>query len=298
MISRRSFLRLAGATAVAGVGLSSYAFAIEPHFRLLATPYRLTPPGWQAGQRPLRIAVLADLHVCDPWMPLSRIARIVEATNRLNPDLVVLLGDYVNTMERIGAADIPPAEWARLLGGLKAPLGVRAVLGNHDWWADIAAVRNGLVDNGIPVMENAVELIKPEGGPRFWLAGLGDQLAEKTVRGHYVGRDDLPGTLARVGDDEPVILLAHEPDIFPTVPSRVSLTISGHTHGGQVDLPLAGRLVVPSAYGDRYAYGHIVEEGRNLVVSGGLGCTGLPVRYGVPPEIVLIELGGGEPAVG
>ena len=86
--------------------------------------------------------------------------------------------------------------------------------------------------------------------------------------------------------------MAHEPDIFPQVPERVALTISGHTHGGQVDLPFIGRLVVPSAYGQRYAYGHVVENGRNLIVSGGLGLSVLPVRLGVPPEIVLIEIGG------
>jgi predicted MPP superfamily phosphohydrolase len=103
--------------------------------------------------------------------------------------------------------------------------------------------------------------------------------------------DDLPGTLAKVKGREPLILLAHEPDIFPTVTDRASLTICGHTHGGQVALPFIGRPIVPSRYGERYAYGHIVEEGRHLIVSGGLGCSGIPVRFGVPPEIVVIDIG-------
>ena len=89
------------------------------------------------------------------------------------------------------------------------------------------------------------------------------------------------------------MLAAHEPDIFPKVPARVSLTLAGHTHGGQVALPVVGRMIVPSAYGQRYAYGHVVEDGRHLIVSGGLGCSMIPVRFGVPPEVVVIDLGGG-----
>lgn len=105
-----------------------------------------------------------------------------------------------------------------------------------------------------------------------------------------MGVDDLGGTLAKVTDKAPIVLLAHEPDIFPSVPARVALTLSGHTHGGQVRL-LGYSPVVPSRFGNRYAYGHIVEQDRHLVVSGGLGCSGLPVRFGVPPEIVFLELG-------
>jgi uncharacterized protein len=141
-------------------------------------------------------------------------------------------------------------------------------------------------------------------GAPFWIAGLGDQWAfwprgdrappHKMSR--YQGVDDLAGTLAQVTDDAPVVLMAHEPDIFPKVPDRVSLTVSGHTHGGQITL--AGYApVVPSRYGRRYVYGHIREQGRDLIVSGGLGCSGVPVRFGVPPEIVVIELGPEPPQV-
>jgi predicted MPP superfamily phosphohydrolase len=292
MLSRRGFLKLTGFAALSGVGLSSYAVAIEPRFRLGVTPYRLTPPGWPEGAPPIRIAAIADPHACDPWMPLSRIEEIVEVTNRLQPDLIVLLGDYVAGMQRFRTGIVSAAAWGGAFGRLRAPLGVRAILGNHDWWTDPEEVRAALGDNGIPVMENHVELMEPEGGPAFWLAGLGDQLARYVRPGVFAGIDDLPGTLAKVSDDRPVVLLAHEPDIFPKVPGRVSLTLAGHTHGGQVNLPLIGRPVVPSAYGDRYAYGHIVEDGRNLIVSGGLGCSIMPVRFRVPPEVVLIELGG------
>jgi predicted MPP superfamily phosphohydrolase len=149
---------------------------------------------------------------------------------------------------------------------------------------------------GIPVLENrAVRLDK--GGQPFWVAGLGDQIAFLGARGpgRHDGVDDLAGTLAQVRDDAPVILLAHEPDIFPRVPERVALTLSGHTHGGQVRL-FGYSPMVPSKFGNRFAYGHVVEEGRHLIVSGGLGTSILPVRFGVPPEIVLIELGAGATA--
>ena len=294
MLSRRSFLKLAGFTALAGLGLSSYAFAIEPRFRLVVTRYRFTPPGWPTGERPLRVAVIADPHACDPWMPASRLNEIVDVTNGLKPDLTVLLGDFIGGLRRFRTAEVPATVWGAAYGRLQAPLGVHSILGNHDWWTDVDLVRSTLHDNGIPVMENTVELIRPSSGPAFWLAGLGDQLAHRVGRGRFVGVDDLPGTLAQVNDDRPVILLAHEPDIFTKVPDRVSLTLSGHTHGGQVNLPFIGRPIVPSAYGDRFAYGHIVEENRHLIVSGGLGCSMLPVRFGVPPEIVLVELGGSD----
>jgi predicted MPP superfamily phosphohydrolase len=97
--------------------------------------------------------------------------------------------------------------------------------------------------------------------------------------------------LAKVTTDDPVILLVHEPDIFPVVPDRVALTLAGHTHGGQIRVPLIWPAFVPSMYGARFAYGHVVEQGRHLIVSGGLGCTKIPARLGVPPEIVHITLG-------
>jgi predicted MPP superfamily phosphohydrolase len=292
VLTRRSFLTLALAGGVSSLGLSSYAFAIEPRFRLDVTRYRLRPKGFPVLDRPIRIAAVADIHACDPWMPLSRIEEIVDVTNGLQPDLVVLLGDFMAGLQRFRFDAVAPAEWGRLLGGLKAPLGVRAILGNHDWWTDVEAARAALVDNHIPVYENDIEMIRPANGPPFWLAGLGDQLAYHIGHRQFRGVDDLPGTLARVSDDNvPVVLLAHEPDIFPLVPERVALTLSGHTHGGQVNLPLIGRPVVPSAFGQRYAYGHVVENDRHLIVSGGLGCSGIPVRFGVPPEVVLVELG-------
>ena len=300
MISRRTFLKSIGALFISGLGLGSYAFGIEPVLRMNLTRYRLTPPRWPRDFK-LKMAILADIHACKPWMTAERVQHIVETTNALEADIILLLGDYVSGM-RFVTEYVHPSEWSSALSGLKAPLGVHSILGNHDWWEDKTAqklkrgptiARKALEEVGIPVYENDAVRLEKDGRP-FWLAGLGDQVAflyrNRLGQRRLRGIDDLPGTLRQVSDDAPVILLAHEPDIFPQVPERVSLTLSGHTHGGQVRL-FGFSPVVPSQYGNRFAYGHIVEDNRHLIVSGGLGMSIMPVRFGSPPEIVMIELG-------
>ncbi len=298
-ISRRRFLKAVGLSGAGMVGLSSYGLAIEPGYRLNVTRYRVSPPNWTPGLN-LSVGVIADVHAGGPLMPAERIRAIAERTNALNPDIIVLLGDFAAS-HKLKTRSVAPEEWAEALSVLKAPLGVHAILGNHDWWDDLAAqrTRRGPVMGrrmlerfGIPVYENdAVRLEKDRHA--FWLAGLGDQLAfKRRRRRHRQGRkgvDDLPGTLAKITDEAPVVLLAHEPDIFPRVPDRVSLTLSGHTHGGQVRL-FGYSPRVPSRFGNRFAYGHIVEDNRHLIVSGGLGCSILPVRIGVPPEVVMVDV--------
>lgn len=274
--------------------MSVYGFLIEPMFRLRIRRWQISPRGWTAG--PLKIAVVSDLHVGEPWLSLKRLEQVVARTNALGADLIVMLGD-LPAGHRFVKKSVPTDKIAKALAGLKAPLGVHAVLGNHDWWTDRAAQARGqgpcaiaaeLAAAGLGVLQNrAIKIKRPEGA--FWLAGLDDQLAIDIGRGRFRGLDDLPGTLAQITDDAPAILLAHEPDIFPQVPDRISLTLSGHTHGGQVRL-FGYSPIVPSAYGNRFAYGHIREDGRDLVVSGGIGCSILPVRLGVVPEITIIEL--------
>jgi len=128
-------------------------------------------------------------------------------------------------------------------------------------------------------------------GIAFWMMGLADQMAHRVARGRFIGRDDLDGTLASVTDDAPAILLAHEPFIFPRVPERVSLTLCGHTHGGQVDLPIIGNPFLRKRLPREHVYGHVNEGGRNMIVSAGLGVSIIPARFMRPPEIVLVTLG-------
>lgn len=318
MFTRRLFLKGLGMTFFGAISAPAYAIGVEP-FSLRVRRYRVTPPRWPKDLK-LTAAILADPHICDPWMGLERVRFLVERTNALKPDIVLLLGDYIAD-HKWQHDPVPEQAWADLFGGLSAPLGIHAVLGNHDWWADRDAQLAGagptrygqaLLNAGINLYQNrAVRLQKD--GKAFWLAGLDDQLAlypiKRINRPHWRGLDDLSATLAQVTDNAPVLLMAHEPDIFAEVPSRVSLTLSGHTHGGQVNW-FGYRPALSGKHERKYVYGHIVEtegtrlqrhlraesEPRHLIVSGGLGCSLFPVRFGVPPEITLVELGGGTSA--
>jgi uncharacterized protein len=290
-LTRRGLLTTGlGLTAIAGlVPASTGAYAVvEAAHDLLITRYRPAPPNWPATQR-LSITVIADLHAGGPNMGMARVEQVVDAANALGSDLVVVLGDYFATHRFVTEA-VPPRAWAAELARLKAPLGVYSILGNHDWWYGLGEVRRAFAAVHLPLMENDAVLLG-EPGHRFWLAGLGDQLAHPLGRGEYIGADDLPGTLAKVTTADPVILLVHEPDIFVVVPPRVALTLAGHTHGGQIKFPGMAPLWTPSHYGPRFAYGHIVERDRHMIVSGGLGTSVVPMRLGVPPEILHIQLG-------
>lgn len=295
MFTRRGFFKLIGRLALLGAGFSTYAFAIEPGFMLRTQHYALTPPRWSPGLK-LRLVLLADPHLVEPHMPLSRWEKIIARANALDGDLILLMGDYV-AGHRFRTGTVALTDIARAATALKAPLGVHAIIGNHDWWEDPEAQSRGrgptaaqlaLEANGIPVLVNrAVRLVKD--GLPFWLTGTDSIVAIKLLM-RYDSRANLNDTLAQVTDDAPVIHLAHEPDLFTKIPERVSLTLSGHTHGGQVRI-FGWSPVTPSAFGNRFAYGHVVEDGRHLIVSGGLGCSILPIRFGVPPEITVVDLG-------
>lgn len=299
ILTRRALLGGATGLILAGTSTAAYATVVEPGLRLTVAEYRPTLPRWPASH-PLNIAVLSDLHAGEPWMTLARVERIVETANALRPDLIVILGDYAAN-HRFMTRALAHRDVARTLARLNAPLGVHAILGNHDWWDDPEAVKSrgakrpawdrALQDAGIPVMENSATRIQHRGQP-FWLLGLGDHWAFRGgPDGRYHGVGDLDATLALVQDETPAILLTHEPDIFTRVPDRVALTLAGHTHGGQVRI-FGYSPSIPSEYGDRFAYGHIVEDGRHMIVSGGLGMSVYPIRFGVPPEITMVRLGG------
>lgn len=296
LLTRRTFM-LAGAM-LGATGLGSWAFALEPGYMLNVTNYRVTPAGWPANLR-LKAVVIADVHACEPWMSVQRIRRICEVANELKPDVIFLLGDYQAGM-RMVTAPVHPEEWGEAMSVLKAPLGVYGVLGNHDIWHgllpgikgdDGATVARTLTHASVRVLDNdAVRLTK--NGTNFWVAGLADQMRDwDRARRRWVGFDDLDGTLKLVNDSAPVILLAHEPFIFPRVPNRVALTLCGHTHGGQVMLPFIGNPLLLRRIKAAYAYGHVVEDDRHMIVSAGLGTSIIPARFMRPPEIVQIDLG-------
>jgi predicted MPP superfamily phosphohydrolase len=270
------------------VVLAAWALWLEPS-SLTVQRVSLATPKWHAEHADMKIAVLTDLHVGAPHMGLNQLRRVVERTNAEAPEIVLLLGDFViggpkdeGGMEGgvVGGTFVEPEPIAAELKNLRAPLGVFAVLGNHDWWYDGERVTRALQGAGIVVLENRAVRVE-RGGRGFWLAGVADL---------WTRTPDIAGTLRQVEGDDPVLLITHNPDIFPDVPPRVSLTIAGHTHGGQVNLPFIGRPVVPSKFKQRYAMGHVVEGGRHLFVSGGVGTSIVPIRFRVPPEIVILKL--------
>ena len=296
MITRREFFRFTGRLAALGAAIGTYGFVIEPGFLMRTQYYAFTPPHWTPSLK-LRLVLLADPHLVEPHMPLSRWQRIIASANELEGDLILLMGDYVaGHIFRTGTVSVVDA--AKAAAALKAPRGVFGINGNHDWWEDLDAQRRGsgpplaeiaMQDNGIPVLSNNAVLLNKDGLP-FWLSGTDSTVAIKKGRGRFESRADLDGTLKQINSDAPIIHLAHEPDLFTEIPDRVSLTLSGHTHGGQVRL-FGWSPVTPSEFGNRFAYGHIIEGGRHLVVSGGLGCSMIPVRFGMPPEITVLDLG-------
>ena len=260
------------------LGLAIWAFWIEPA-SLAVREYDLHLPRWPPELAGLRVAALSDFHVGSPYNGIDKLQQIVALTNRSDPDLGVLLGDFV-VHGVVGGERIPPGRIAPVLSNLEAPLGVWAVLGNHDWWYSFDGVRKPLSMQGIQVLEDqAAEISSP--GSTFWLAGIGDA---------WAGNPDIGAALESVPHDAPLLAITHNPDIFSDMPDRVSLTVAGHTHGGQVALPLLGRPLVPSVHGQRYAAGWIVEEERHLFVTPGLGTSIMPVRFLVPPEISILKL--------
>jgi uncharacterized protein len=261
------------AALAAGAGLV-WAGWIEPR-RLVTVRRTLELPAWPAALDGLRLGVLSDIHAGAPHAGVDAIARAVARLNEEAPDVMLLLGDFIDAHVLWGGR-IAPELIARELAALRAPLGAYAVLGNHDWKQAGDRMWRALANAGIDVLENRAAAVGD-----FHVAGLAD------VR---LRRPDLPSALAGVPADAPVILLAHDPDVFPFVPDRVALTLAGHLHGGQIAIPVVRRPAIPSRYGERYVRGHVVEDGRHLYVSSGLGTSGLPLRFLAPPEVVVLEL--------
>lgn len=275
VIGLRKFLTLASLCAL---GLGLWAFWLEPA-SLYNEDHELTLPGWPKSCDGLRVAVLADLHVGSPFNGIDKLEQIVDLTLKAKPDLILLAGDYV-IHGVVGGKFVEPETIAKGLQRLAAPLGVFAVLGNHDQRQGAEEIRTAMESHGIKVLDDdSIPLRLAE--CRIWLAGLSDL---------WTGERAYQAALAKIPQGEATIAFTHNPDAFAGLPKPVSLTIAGHTHGGQVRLPLLGRLVVPSDYGERYAIGHVVENGRHLFVSPGLGTSIFPVRFLVPPEVSVLTL--------
>jgi len=261
----------------AGCGLAGYSYSEARRDPVVRTA-RVALPGWPAGAAPVRVVLLSDLHIGTAAMDAARLERIVGQVNALGPDLVVIAGDFIyghaaNSAARIGAPMVAP------LSRLRAPLGVIAALGNHDHWTGGAAVRGLLERAGVTVIENGAT----ERGP----------LAIGVVGDDFSRHADLAATLRAMAKLPGArIVLTHSPDIAPRLPADVALLLAGHTHCGQVVLPVYGPVSEVSRFGARYRCGLRREPGRTVVTTAGLGTSGGPFRLGAPPDLWLLTLGG------
>jgi predicted MPP superfamily phosphohydrolase len=257
-------------------GLGLYAFWLEPS-SLRLTRYEMDAP--IPALRGLKVAVIADLHAGSNYIGKDKIDRVVAMTNAAHPDLILLAGDYVSGVDHVwGGPHVSVKSIALHLKPLKAPLGVHAVLGNHDNWSDPARIAAALRAVGIDVLTNARQVLATPRGPLV-LVGIGDWASDAA---------DPARALAGLAPDARALCLTHSPDVFAHLPPVCAFTIAGHTHGGQVRLPLVGRLVTGSRHGQRYVAGLVRARGRAMFVSTGIGTSILPVRFGVPPEISLL----------
>ena len=256
----------------AGAALAAWALLIEPR-RLVVRRREVEIDGWPA---PMTVACVSDLHAGAPQVQDRRIRRVLERVQELDADLVAVLGDLVDPLHNLSTR-VPPHVVAARLSKLRAPLGVLVVLGNHDWVGEGEWMLRALQAARLTVLED--EAVQLANG--VWVAGLADART----------RDPDPvRALAKPPLHEPLLVLSHDPDLFPALPDRPLLCLSGHTHGGQVNLPFLRDLATPSRHGFRYGRGLVREGRKTLFVTSGVGTSGWPVRFLRPPEIVLLTV--------
>lgn len=277
-LTRRGFLRatlqVTAASSFLAVAGAGYAVKIEPRW-LRVERRTLRLPRLPAAFDGFTLAQISDLHFGHAVDP-DYLMAACEQTTALKPDAIAVTGDFVSQL-RGGEADLVTAAVSRL----QAPAGVLAVLGNHDWWNSATTVRNAVQRGGGTLLTNASLALRRDSA-QIHLAGVDDI---------WENQHDLNAALSAVPAGEPVVLLAHEPDYADTVATdgRVDLMLSGHSHGGQVRLPLRGAPVLPWL-GQRYPSGLYQIGALQLYTNRGLGTSELAVRFNCPPEITFFTL--------
>lgn len=272
MFCMRRLLAILATLAFLGAGFLGWCFR-EATSDPVVRRAEVAMPGLE---RPVTIALLSDIHVGTAAMGPKRLGRIVAQVNALKPDLVVIAGDFIFGHDPKGAAKLGPA-MVGPLRELRAPLGVAAVLGNHDYWTGPQAVRVQLARAGVTVLENSAVSRGPVA-----LGGISDD---------FSGHADVPATMrAARALGGPIVLVTHSPDVAPDLPVDAHLLLAGHTHCGQV--LVFGQNIAPavSRYGRRYRCGLVREGARTVVVTAGLGTSGVPFRLGARPDVWLLTL--------
>jgi predicted MPP superfamily phosphohydrolase len=273
-MNRRRLLKRVGLATLGSAAAcgTAYPFLEAKWCRL--TRQTIALPNLPPAFRGTTIALLADVHH-GPFVPLAYIRQVVSMTNTLQPDMVVLAGDYVHRHERYIAPGIEE------LGKLKARLGRFAVRGNHDNRGYTMRSRAALAAAKLPDLNNRGVWIE-RGRRRLRICGVGDL---------WTDRQDLHAALGDASERDAVLLLSHNPDFVETIrDTRVGLVLSGHTHGGQVIVPGYGAPIVPSRYGQKYLYGLVQGPCSRVFVTRGVGTISPPVRLLCRPEVALLTL--------
>jgi uncharacterized protein len=276
------------------LGLAVWAFYVEPS-RLFVNQYPLKLQKWSAKQNGLKIVAISDIHGGSNFVTEERIREVVANANAQNPDIIVLLGDYLSRKYLQPTELKMPLETVmNNLRGLQAKYGVYAVIGNHDNEFNGAKVRAELERIGYKVLENETVAIKHNDE---WIRIFGAHDVLKS-EGSWIQRSKeakewLQNSEAKEGK---IIVITHNPDVVLylteelSISDDFSLLLAGHTHGGQCRFPLIGAPIVPSEFGQKYAAGHVRDKGIDIFVTTGVGMSILPVRFGVPPEIAVLTL--------
>ena len=252
---------------------------------LVVRHYTLQIPNWPRALDGFKIAAVGDIHAGSPYVDERKLSEMVRLISASNPDLIVWLGDYV-IHGVLGGRFIEPEKTAAILATARSRYGQVAIIGNHDRWLDPVRIERAFNHASIPFLRWQSRTLLID-GVRLHLSGLDD--FELSPRYRPTLDQKIAEWRARPADD-PILVLSHNPDVFPSLPARISLTLASHTHGGQVHLPFLGSPIVPSSFGQRFALGHIEEGGRHLFVNPGIGTSIIPVRFGVPPEISILTL--------
>lgn len=275
----RRVLRRAGWLSLAlFVAVSAWGVGWEPG-QLVERDYDLALPRWHRACDGLRLDVVADLHVGSPQNGLDNLDRVIDRLLASDSDAVLMAGDYV-ILSVFAGTYIGPAPVAERLRRLTAAKRVYGVLGNHDWWKRGDDIARHLRSAGVVMLDDTSTTLRVR-GCEFAIAGIGDL---------WEGRPDVVRAYSAVPAGLPVIALSHNPAVLRRLPPRTALLVAGHTHGGQVQLPVLGRPSLWNSSDGRYAAGHMIERGRHVFVSPGIGTSIVPVRFGVPPEISRLTL--------
>jgi len=259
-----------------------YGFRVEPE-QIRLRSVMMDSPHWTS--EPLRIGLISDLHIGGPHIDPLQLSKITTLMNAQRPDIILLAGDYVDSHEpsheRSTADNNLINRGHQILGDLNAPLGILAVMGNHDYQYGVHKVRKNIEAAGVNFVDNDAIIIDE----RFCVFGIADEFfGGPTNDGYY----NCPPNVPTIG-------LMHNPDSFFRVPeSSAALMVAGHTHGGQINLPLLGRAITSTKAGKPYAYGVNEVKETPVFITAGIGTSILPARFRAPPEIVLIELRGAE----